>query len=1048
MVLPQLGGRVHVALDKTNGYDFIYRQDVIKPALVGLAGPWVSGGIEFNWPQHHRPATYMPADSVIEEHGDGSRTLWVSDHDPITRMKGMHGICLHPGRASVEIKVRLHNRTPTTQTFLWWANIATRVHERYQSFFPPDVRHIADHARRASSEFPLCGGRYYGVDYGGRASAGTSHADRPPQYAPPVGEYEANDLSWYANIPVPTSYMCVNTSGDFFGGYDHAAEAGLIHVADHHISPGKKQWTWGNHEFGYAWDRNLTDPDEAGEYRPYIELMAGVFTDNQPDFSFLAPGETKTFSQHIYPIQHIGPAKQANADAAVSVSISAGRIRIGVCVTAEFLGAGVTLWVAGNCAAEWRHDLKPGRPFLVETAIDTTVAEDDIRVEVRTAVGHRLIEYKSVPSAEAAPEAATEIPAPRDIESVNELYASGLHLAQYRHATRKPEAYWQEGLTRDPDDSRCNTALGISRFNRGEFAPAEAHFRRAIRRLTRRNSNPYDGEPLYYLGLTLRMSRRDDEAYAVLYKSTWNAAWRTPAFFALAQINCCRSDWSNALKHLDQALRTNTDHLAARNLKAVVLRRLDRPVDADALLAATLALDPLDWMARHLSGEPLACDTQTRIDLALDLLRAGLFQDASPMLMSAAAAPNPGTQPLVHYYLGHIHEKLGDFAKARDKYIKAAAAPADYCFPARLEEIDILQTAIRANPSDARAPYYLGNLLYDRLRHADAIAQWEAAARLDPTHATVWRNLGIGYFNVLRDPERATAAYAKAVAADPNDARLLYESDQLAKRVGMSPAARLETLQAKMPLVHSRDDLSIEFCVLLNQTGRHDDARDLLRSRRFQPWEGGEGLALGQHVRTHTALARIAMRGGDFDRAVELLDAALHSPANLGEAKHLLANQSDVHYLLGLAHEAAGRVERAGAFWTLAAEKRGDFVGMAVQPYSEMTYYSILALTKLGRIAEADRLAAGLAEYAAALLATPAKIDYFATSLPTMLLFDEDIEQSKNFTAAVLLAQAALVAGDRVEAVRLLGEVLAKNPSHAVATELMAELTLSSKDRR
>jgi uncharacterized protein DUF5107 len=58
--LPEIGERIHVGIDKTNGYDFFYRQNVIKPALVGLAGPWISGGVEFNWPQHYRPTTFMP----------------------------------------------------------------------------------------------------------------------------------------------------------------------------------------------------------------------------------------------------------------------------------------------------------------------------------------------------------------------------------------------------------------------------------------------------------------------------------------------------------------------------------------------------------------------------------------------------------------------------------------------------------------------------------------------------------------------------------------------------------------------------------------------------------------------------------------------------------------------------------------------------------------------------------------------------------------------------------------------------------------------------
>ena len=233
----------------------------------------------------------------IERHPDGSVTAWCSDYDRASGMKGMHGVCLHPDRALVELKARLYNGTDRVQTFLWWANVAARVNEHYQSFFPPDVRYVADHAKRAMSRFPLAEGMYYGVDYKDRAVNGVP-ADQTPSQFRPTG-YPANDLSRYANIPVPTSYMIAQNVGDFFGGYDHGAEAGFIHVANHHIAPGKKHWTWGNHEFGYAWDRCLTD--DGG---PYVELMACVYTDNQPDFSFLTPGETKTFSQFWYPLGH------------------------------------------------------------------------------------------------------------------------------------------------------------------------------------------------------------------------------------------------------------------------------------------------------------------------------------------------------------------------------------------------------------------------------------------------------------------------------------------------------------------------------------------------------------------------------------------------------------------------------------------------------------------------------------------------------------------------------------------------------------------------
>jgi len=512
MILPQLGGRIHRVLDKTNQFDLVYYQPVIKPALVGLAGPWASGGIEFNWPQHHRPSTFMPADTHIEEHPDGSATVWLSEHDPMTRMKGMHGVCLHPGRAVLELKARVYNRTADVQTFLWWVNAAIRVHGAYQSFFPPDVTFVADHAKRAMSTFPFCDGRYYGVDYAARARSGVPADERASHYRPPAA-VAPNDLSWYANIPVPTSYMAMGSSGDFFGGYDHHAEAGLVHVADHHIAPGKKQWTWGNHDFGYAWDRNLTVADEQGEHAPYIELMAGVFTDNQPDFSWLQPGETKAWSQYWYPIQKIGPAHQANLSGAVSLTVgSDGRrtvAKVGVAVTSSYTGAVVTLLAKTKVLATWTRDLSPAVPLVEAVPLSRGTRATDLTLTVATDDGRELIRHTPVvptPStkAELTRYAATEPPGPAEVANNDELYLTGLHLEQYRHATRAPEEYWREAIRRDPGDTRCHLGLGRWHLRRGEFSAAEMHLRSSIARLTQRNSNPVDGEAFYQLGLCLR----------------------------------------------------------------------------------------------------------------------------------------------------------------------------------------------------------------------------------------------------------------------------------------------------------------------------------------------------------------------------------------------------------------------------------------------------------------------------------------------------------------------------------------------------------------
>ena len=677
MILPEIGGRIHAGHDKTNGYDFFYRQHVIKPALVGLFGPWISGGVEFNWPQHHRPSTYMPVHTAIEEQADGSRTVWLSEHDPMLRMKGMVGICLAPGKAIVEAKVRLYNRTPLPQTFLWWANVAVRVHDRYQAFFPPDVTFVADHAKRAISSFPIARGSYYGVDY------------RP-----------GTDISWYKNIPVPTSYMVTESKHNFFGGYDHGRAAGVVHTSNHLVAPGKKLWTWGNAEFGYAWDRNLTDEDG-----PYVELMAGAYTDNQPDFSWLQPYETKTFSQYWYPIQKIGPAKNANTEAAVNLEFDAGSVRVGVCVT-ERRKVCVALTCEGQTVMVETLDLSPGEP-LVRIIQRYTAQPEEYRLRVLDSEGEELIAYQPETAVDRDPPApATEPPPPREIASVDELYLTGLHLEQYRHATRSAEDYWREGLRHDEGDARLNNAIGLVHLRNGRFAEAEDHFTRAIHRLTLRNPNPHDGEPFYNLGLARLYQGKNSDVYEAFHKSVWNYAWQGAGYYGLASISAERGELRVALEQVEQSLLTNAASLNARGLKAALLRRMGRTADASAVIGETLALDRLCFrmMAERflLNHElqdlnafidALDGDIQTLLDVGYELAWSGATRRC---LRTAAGLQPRGVHghPMLWYTLSWLAFSLGDEQQSSNYADQAEAASPRYCFPARLEEMIVLEDAI------------------------------------------------------------------------------------------------------------------------------------------------------------------------------------------------------------------------------------------------------------------------------------------------------------------------------------------------------------------
>ena len=1013
VILPEIGGRIFTGLDKTNQYDFFYRQSVIKPALVGLLGPWISGGVEFNWPQHHRPSTYMPVHATIEEHADGGRTVWLSEHDPMLRMKGMVGIHLSPGKALIEARVRLYNRTPLPQTFLWWSNVAVHVDDQYQSFFPPDVTVVADHAKRAISSFPVARNSYYGVDY------------RP-----------GTDISWYKNIPVPTSYMALESKYDFCGGYDHGRMAGLVHTSDHHVSPGKKMWTWGNAEFGYAWDRNLTDEDG-----PYVELMAGSYTDNQPDFSWLQPYETRTFSQYWYPIQKIGPAKNANTEAAVNLEIDADRVRVGVCVTSQRI-VRVLLTRSGQSLLDEVRDMMPGQPFLQSIAAPAS-SPQEYRLSVLDVGGRPLITYNPEKLVDRKlPDPATEPLPPEEVETVEELYLTGLHLEQNRHATRSPETYWSEGLKREPEDARLNNAMGLMLLRKGLFVEAEEHFARAVRRLTLRNPNPYDGEPFYNLGLARLYQGKDATAYDAFHKSVWNQAWQSAGYYALASISTMRGDLPLALQQLELGLQANTNNLKARALKAALLRHMDRVAESQAEIDETLSLDRLDFrmMAerfllsradQHLRQfvAALEGDIQTLLDVAYDLDWSGLREDAYALLQACRRQVR-WEHPILLYTLSRLASLLGQVQQSSEYAAEAEAAPTRYCFPARLEEMIVLENAVRMNETSARAHYYLGNLYYDKRRYEDAIRSWRRSVELHDAFSIPWRNLGIAEFNVLHNPEAANRMYARACAANGEDARLLYEWDQLKKRAALaSPHERLRTLREQQKLVERRDDLTVEFITLLNQCGQAQDALDRLSARRFSPWEGGEGLVSAQYVHAHRALGNAALAAGKPAEALQHFEAARNYPHNLGEGKHLLTLERDLDYLSGVATERLGDIELAKHYWNAAA---APLATLGVH-----SWFQSRALKALGSHQAAHEILSSLAAFAQRQMETESQIDYFATSLPNLLLFDDDLSKRTRIEALLLSALANHGSGNKAKALSELEQIVSCDPNHLFAAETL-----------
>ncbi|HEX8985832.1 MAG TPA: DUF5107 domain-containing protein, partial [Bryobacteraceae bacterium] len=333
-VLPEMGGRIFEAVDKTNGYNFFYRQHVIKPALIGMLGAWISGGVEWNIPHHHRASSFLPVAYRIEEGADGSKTIWVGEMELRHRMRWAMGLTLRPGKAYIEATMRLFNRTPVTNSFLYFANVAVHTNANYQVIFPPSVQWATQHSKVEFSNWPVSHQNYGSVDF----SKGV-------------------DVSWYKNHPSPTSMFAFECKEDFLAGYDHGKNAGTLHVADRGIMPGKKFFTWGNGGDGRTWDNLLTDTDGA-----YLELMVGGYSDNQPDYSWIQPYEVKTIREFWYPFREIGGVKNANLEAAVNLDVEKSSARIGAVTTADRPDARVVVDVAGKQVFERAVEITPAKP--------------------------------------------------------------------------------------------------------------------------------------------------------------------------------------------------------------------------------------------------------------------------------------------------------------------------------------------------------------------------------------------------------------------------------------------------------------------------------------------------------------------------------------------------------------------------------------------------------------------------------------------------------------------------------------------------------------
>ena len=956
-ITPDIGGKLYYATDKTNNYHFIYKNTVVKPSNIGMTGAWVSGGIEWCVLHHHRASTYLPLDYTTTENPDGSKTVWVAENEPRHGMRWTIGVTVFPGKSYLKAEGRIHNSSPYTHTFLNWANVAVHAGDDYQTIFPPSAQVVTYHSKTNFTQWPVANSRYSGATF------------------------DNIDISWWKNVVNSNSFFVHNLQEDFMGGYDHGKQAGTVHFGNHNIVKGAKLWEWGSGPSGQATEGRLTENDG-----PYAEIMVGAYSDNQPDYSWIRPYEVKQWEQYWYPIRGIQGFKFANLEGAVNLvpknEKNKFNVFLGYYSTGKVDNAKVILKNKDITVFEKDIAISPDKPFAETIRLSSSYNLTDLYTQlINNATGEVLVEYQPIEQkpVEELPKAWGGYQAVDKLETVEDLYLTGKRIEQFYAPRYNPIDWYKAALEKDPGDIRTNTAMGNLYLKNGDYTTARQYLSKAIERLTGDYTIPSVQEALYLQGLTLRNLGLLAEAEDTLYRASWDYAQHSAANFQLAELSCAKNDFPRALQQINESLWTNGRNNNAVTLKASIQRRMGDFKGATATLGAVAGADPLDFRIQNeyyliakesgdnsnanrllstLNKEMRDYDNNY-LTVAIGYLNNGLLKEAEEVFKRFK-----GKNPFFDYYLGYICDKNGNSDQALQYFKSAAAQSVDNIFPYRLGSINVLNTALKYNPTDGNAYYFIGNILYEKQPEV-AIANWENAVKQNQQLSVAYRNLGWGSYHHYNDIPKAITQYEKAISLNKNEALYYTELSELYERNNVPIEARVKLFEGSAETAKNRDDSYQWLLENLILAGQAEKAVELLDGANFAYREGAS------RSRNISINANLVMGKQYFDKNEyqKALDYFLKAQITREEAgfDRQGSREIEVDYYIGLAYEALKNRSKANEFFKKSTQeaqtRRATSSAQQTQPRRPATsfvnvtnYYQGLSYAKLGNAEQAKKI--------------------------------------------------------------------------------------------
>ena len=892
-VLPDLGGHLYTCIDKISGKPMFYANPSIKKAAISYRGAWAAFGVEFNFPVSHNWVSLSPVDFSFHANHDGSASVIVSNVDRVYGMQWSVELVMRPRSTVLEQKVTLNNRSDVRHRFYWWSNAGVEAWDDSRIQYP--MRFTASHGFTEVAPWPI--------------------------------EADGTDLSVIKNqTKGPVSVFVHGSREPFMGVWHEHTNTGTAHYADYPALPAKKIWSWGTDPDGLDWRKTLSDNNSA-----YVEVQAGLFRD-QETYAFLDPRQTISFSEFWMPVRDIGGISRANLAAVIHLSRSGSAFVTGLNVNQAVPGATLRIALGDQTVFREKADLIPQRIWKHE--VTNADPQNKYTFELLDAKGAALIrqtegqyDWKPVEEVHVGPQAHYRFPDPERrseddwLQLGNDQELNGNPLAALQT--------YQDGLAKFSESFGLRKAAGrlcagLLRFDEAKGFLEAVHDR-----------STSDPEISYYLGIAYDGLGRMQDA-----RDSYEAAARMPEFRAagglkLGELWAREGNLQKAESYLRLATSAAPNDVRTEEELIAVLREEGQKEKAQALAEEWLARSGQNYFLLEQDGRPnlqhLANDTDRVLNIASQYMRLGMYARAIDVLARNYPAPAadqsepgqiaPNKHPMVAYYRGFCREKMGQSGSS--DYARAQELSTDYVFPSRAEDLQVLTMALKANPQDASAHYFLGTLYFAKGVTDQALAEWDEARKWNPRIPVLHASLGRALLHIKNNPQQALTAFQEGLLTDPHNIALYTGIDQALSILQYSPQERVSALEHYPDRASMPTSLVYELILNLAEAREFEEAITLFHDRFFQREEGGTNVRQ-VWIEVQLQYASSQSQHGQCQEAIKRVDHLAEPVSDLQfthDGLEPFLRSARVNYLVGSVYKACNLPEKAQASFKQAAEK-------------------------------------------------------------------------------------------------------------------------------